>query len=195
MNNMSNNKLRTLARISLVILSMIYFSSCDRSRVDKGYEYFPDMAHGYDYKTYSENPDMEDGRTMREPVEGTIPRHIQPYNYPADFDGRELAGEELENPLSNTPSVIAEGKKQYDIFCMQCHGEKGDGQGILYTNGKYTIPPTSLLEERIIDQPTGETYHVISAGWGVMGAHESLITPEKRWQIISFIENSIQDKK
>jgi mono/diheme cytochrome c family protein len=194
MNDKSNKKLRNLARITLV-LTMVYFSSCDRSRVDKGYEYFPDMAHGHDYKTYSENPAMEDGRTMREPVEGTIPRHTQPYTYAADFDGRELAGQEVENPLTITPSVIAEGKHYYGIFCLQCHGENGDGQGILYTSGRYAIPPTSLLEERIVNQPAGESYHVISAGWGVMGAHASLITPERRWQIISFIENSIQNKK
>ncbi|MBW6478963.1 MAG: c-type cytochrome [Bacteroidales bacterium] len=178
-----------------MILLVFAFASCDRSREDKGYEYFPDMAHGPDYKTYSENPAMADGRTMRKPVEGTVPRHMQPYPYSADFDGRALAGQNLKNPYAIDARFLEEGKALYDIFCAQCHGVEGDGKGWLHTSGKYVIPPTSLISDVIMAQPSGETYHVISAGWGVMGEHGSLITPEQRWKIVAFIEHIIQDKK
>lgn len=187
------NTRRTLVYIPLLVAALALFS-CDRSREDKGYEYFPDMAHGYDYKTWSDNPAMEDGRTMRKPVEGTVPRHIIPYPYTADFEGRELAGQNLRNPLTIDPDMLAEGKRLYDIFCAQCHGREGDGQGWLHTSGKYIIPPTSLVSDEIMAQPQGELYHVITAGWGVMGEHGSLITPEQRWKIVAFIENIIQDK-
>lgn len=186
---------RSLLNLSLVAVFLLTLASCDRSREDKGYEYFPDMAHGYDYKTWSENPAMEDGRTMRKPVEGTVPRHMQPYPYSADFEGRELAGKNLRNPLAINTQMLEEGKELYRIFCAQCHGTKGDGQGWLHTSGKYVIPPTSLLDERIVNQPSGELYHVISAGWGVMGEHGSLISPEQRWKIVAFIENIIQEKQ
>ncbi len=169
--------------------------ACDRSREDKGYEYFPDMAHGSDYKTYSENPAMEDGRTMRKPIEGTVPRHMQPYPYSDDFEGREMAGRELENPLTITQRLLDTGEELYNVFCAQCHGVEGDGQGWLHTSGKYAIPPTSLLDEEIMEQPEGDLYHVISAGWGVMGEHASLISPEDRWKIVAFIEHIIQEKK
>lgn len=185
---------RTLLRISLLMLIATAVLSCDRTREDRGREYFPDMAYGYDYKTWSENPAMEDGRTMRKPAEGTIPRHMQPYPYDADFEGREMAGRELVNPLAINAAMLEEGRELYNIFCAQCHGVEGDGQGWLHTSGKYVIPPTNLLEDRILQQPTGETYHVISAGWGVMGEHASLITPEQRWKIVAFIEQIIQEK-
>lgn len=190
----TKNTGQTVLRISLSFLIATLLFSCDRTREDKGREYFPDMAHGYDYKTWSENPVMEDGRTMRKPAEGTIPRHIQPYMYTADFEGRELAGQELSNPLTITTLMLEEGRELYTVFCAQCHGIEGDGQGWLHTSGKYVIPPTSLLEERIVQQPEGESYHVISAGWGVMGEHASLITPEERWKIVAFIEQIIQEK-
>ncbi len=188
------NKTGIIIRITMILLVFV-FVSCDRSREDKGYEYFPDMAHGPDFKTYSENPAMEDGRTMRKPVEGTVPRHMQPYPYTADFEGRELAGRNLKNPLAINARLLEEGKALYDIFCAQCHGVEGDGLGWLHTSGKYVIPPTSLISDEIIAQPEGELYHVITAGWGVMGEHGSLITPEQRWKIVAFIEHIIQDKK
>lgn len=167
-------------------------ASCDRSRMDKGYEYFPDMAHSPSYQTYSENPAMEDGKTMREPVAGTIPRHLVPYPYPADEQGRDMAGQVLFNPLEANDDIIAQGELLYGIFCFNCHGPQGDGKGNLFTSGKYVIPPASLITPEALEYPSGEIYHVITAGWGVMGAHGPLIQPEERWKIIHFIETTLQ---
>ncbi len=179
--------------VVFALLSILLFS-CDRTREDKGYEYFPDMAHSPAYQTYSDNPAMEDGKTMRVPVEGTVPRHLVPYPYPDDFAGREQAGQALENPLTINEKLLAEGKELYRVFCGNCHGERGDGQGNLHTSGAYVIPPTSLLDPEVMEMPEGEVYHVISAGWGVMGAHASLIQPEDRWKIVAFIEKVLQEK-
>ena len=178
---------------AFVLLTLLLYG-CDRTRMDKGYEYFPDMAHSPAYKTYSANPAMEDGRTMREPVEGTIPRDATPYPYSADFEGREMAGRQLYYPFEITDALLEEGRELYRIFCINCHGQAGDGKGNLHTSGKYIIPPTNLLEERIINQPPGETFHVITAGWGVMGAHASLIRAEDRWKITAFVEKVLQQK-
>ncbi len=178
---------------AFTLLSVLFFS-CDRTREDKGYEYFPDMVHGHAYQTYSDNPAMEDGRTMREPVEGTVPRHLVPYPYAADFEGREQAGQALKNPLTMSDKLLAEGRELYRVYCSNCHGESGDGQGNLHTSGAYIITPTSLLDPRVKEIPEGETYHVITAGWGVMGEHASLIQPEDRWKIVAFIEQVLQEK-
>ena len=176
-----------------MILALVVLFGCDRTRMDKGYEYFPDMAHGQSYETWSENPAMEDGKTMREPVEGTVPRHMEPYPYANDFEGRALAAQNLVNALEITPALLEEGKALYGVYCIHCHGEKGDGKGSLHTSGKYVIPPASLITPQVIAQPPGEIYHVISVGWGVMGAHASLIRPEDRWKIVAFIEQVIQE--
>lgn len=177
-----------------ILTALFVFTGCDRTRMDKGYEYFPDMAHSPAYKTWSANEAMDDGRTMREPVAGTVPRHMLPYPYTNDFEGRELAGLNLSNPLKITTELLEEGKELYRVFCQNCHGEAGDGKGNLHTNGKYIIPPSSLITPEFIALPEGETYHVISMGWGVMGAHASLIRPEDRWKIVAFIEQVLQEK-
>lgn len=192
--NSKRHSLCGKGRLLPLVLAVLLLAACDRTREDKGYEYFPDMAHGPAYQTYSDNPAMEDGRTMRKPVKGTIPRDRVPYPYSNDFEGRAQAGMFLDNPFEATNKVLAEGENLYNIFCSNCHGVKGDGQGNLYTSGVYIIPPTSLLNPEIMAQPSGEIFHVITAGWGVMGAHASLILEEDRWKIVAFIENILQEK-
>jgi len=180
--------------VLLALLAASVLFACDRTRMDKGREYFPDMAHSPAYNTWSDNPVTEDGKTMREPVPGTIPTDRVPYHYPAGEEGRIRAGRELTNPLESTEELPARGQELYGIFCANCHGVEGDGQGNLHVSGKYIIPPTSLLDPAIVAQPSGETYHVITTGWGVMGAHGSLIQPADRWKIVAFIEQVIQEK-
>ena len=75
---------------------------------------------------------------------------------------------------------------------MNCHGENGDGKGFLFTSGKYPYPPASLINEKVKNVPDGEIFHVITVGWGIMGAHGPLIQPDDRWKIVLYIRNSLQ---
>jgi mono/diheme cytochrome c family protein len=179
----------------VLFIAAALFASCDRSRNDKGLEYFPDMFHSPAYKTYSDNPALPGGKTMQEPPEGSIPRGFTPYAYDNSFEGRELAGRELKNPFATDEKLLAEGKNLYGIFCLGCHGASGAGDGILHTSGKYPIKPTSLVEGEILTKPSGEIFHVITQGQGVMGAHASLIRPDDRWKIVMFVEEVLQQNK
>ncbi len=40
--------------------------------------------------------------------------------------------------------------------------------------------------------PDGEIFHVISVGWGIMGAHASQISQEDRWRITAYVKNRLQ---
>lgn len=183
-------------RIIIFMLSIIMiFSACDRSRNDKGYDYFPDMFHSPAYKTYTENPALPGGKTMLEPPDGSVPVSFTPYPYDSSFEARELAGKELKNPFTPNQELLDEGKTLYTIFCMNCHGAGGNGDGFLHTSGKYPIKPASLIEGAILSKPSGEIYHVITKGWGVMGAHASLVRPDDRWKIVMFVEEVLQQQK
>ncbi len=179
---------------SFVLLTGLIFSGCDRTRHDKGYEYFPDMAHSLAAETYAPNTSFADGANMRTPPEGTVPRGIVPYAYPATPEGRELAGKELVNPVEASTENMQEGQRLYTVFCASCHGTAGDGKGSLHTSGKYVLPPASLIADNLKAKPSGEIYHVITTGWGVMGAHGAQIKPEDRWKIVHFIEKNLQGK-
>ncbi len=178
--------------ILLISFTLIFITSCDRTRLDRGKEYAPEMAHSLATETYTENDVFEHGSSALKPVEGTVPRDMIPYQFPATFEGREAAGEAFENPVELTAETISEGKKQYEIFCVNCHGEKGDGQGFLYTSGKYVVQPKSLITEQWKERPGGEIFHVITVGQGVMGAHGPQIEPEDRWKIVHYIQEKLQ---
>ncbi|MCF8337814.1 MAG: cytochrome c [Bacteroidales bacterium] len=176
----------------LLIAVTAIMVSCDKTREERGREYMPDMYHSPAYDTYEESKRTDDGKSALKPVEGTVPRHRIPYPYPATFKARAKAGEELENPVKLTSKVLEEGKKQYETFCINCHGEQGNGEGYLYTSGKYKVKPKSIVTEQWKERPGGEIFHVITVGQGLMGAHGPQIEPKDRWKIVHYIQQKLQ---
>jgi mono/diheme cytochrome c family protein len=175
---------RTFAGIIFIAGWLI---SCDRTNNDPGYDYFPDMFYSRAYETFAENPVFADGKTLREPVAGTIPTDIIPYPYTKTDADRLLAGKDLVNPFAADDANLAMGSRDYGIFCMQCHGAQADGNGLLYRNGLYNFKPASLVNDKMKAAPDGEIYHVISVGQGVMQEHGSIIRPDDRWKIVLYL--------
>ncbi len=183
---------RTLKSLALIGFVTVFLSSCDYNRRTTGWDYAGDLINSNAYETYSENPVFKNGRTMQPPVEGTIPRGFMPYLYHKTDEDRALAAQNLVNELENTHENLERGKVAYGIYCMQCHGEKGDGQGSLYVNKKFIYPPGNLLSEKMRTNPEGDIYHVITVGWGIMGEHGSMIAPADRWKIAMYVKRELQ---
>lgn len=173
----------------IITFSLVLFTSCDRGKNNPGYIYFPDMTYSRAYESFSPNPVFEGGHTMITPVEGTVPRDIIPYYLTNSVEDRVLAGKIYENPFQANETSLTRGHEMFVRFCVQCHGEKGDGKGILYTSGRYPFPPRSLLTDLVQEVPNGEIFHVITVGFGVMGAHGSQINPDDRWHIANYVQN------
>lgn len=151
----------------LLIISVLLLASCDRDRNHPGFTFFPDMEESLAYETWGENPYMPGGKTMAGPVEGTVAIHEHAFRFvktPED----ELRAATLENPLAgefnHENAVIL-----YNRYCLICHGNNGDGQGSLFTSGKYPIPPANFHAERAMEKTDGQLFHNIRAGFGVMG--------------------------
>lgn len=178
--------------IFTVLLAGTLFMSCDRSRKTTGWDFAGDMINSNAYETYSPNPNFANGRTMQPPVPGTIPRGMVPYQYKKTDEDRALAAQNLVNPVENTADNLERGKVAYNIYCAQCHGEKGDGQGRLFVTKKYNYPPGNLLSEKMRANPEADIYHVITVGWGIMGEHGSMLTPDDRWKIAMYIKHELQ---
>lgn len=180
--------LNNIYKSLLAAVLLLFFGSCDRDRNTTGWEYFDDMAHSAAYETYTSNPNFADGKTMRTPVEGTIPNGFQPYIYEKTEEDRLKAGLALVNPFEANKKNLDRGKQVFTIYCMNCHGEMGDGKGFLYTSKKYPFPPANLLSEKIRTRPEGEIYHVISVGFGVMAQHGSQVRPDDRWKVAMYVK-------
>jgi mono/diheme cytochrome c family protein len=183
---------RFLKLAVLVGFVEVIFSSCDYDRRTTGWDYAGDLIESRAYETYTANPVFYNGRTMQAPVEGTIPRGFMPYPFQKSDEDRALAAQTLENTLLNTMENIERGKVAYGIYCMQCHGENGDGQGPLFVNKKFIYPPGNLLNDKMRANPEADIYHVITVGWGIMGEHGSMITPDDRWRIAMYVKQELQ---
>jgi mono/diheme cytochrome c family protein len=186
------NIVKSLGLSGLLIIAMVSVS-CKRDNNSTGHAYFPDMAYSNAYETYSPNPNFADSITMQPPVPGTVPREMIPYQFAKTFEEQQRAGRELVNPLQPTPDVLARGKEQYTIFCINCHGASGKGDGYLVTSKLFTAQPISLVSEFVQVKPDGELFHVITLGSlsTLMGAHGSQIKAEDRWAIVTYVKNGL----
>lgn len=163
----------------------VLVSSCGEN--SRGVEYMPDMYRGPAVETYQ--PIGEQGQiSALRPAENTIPRGFMAYDtYTADQAGYDSAKVSLRMP-DNFPTdslTLADGAKLYGIFCDHCHGETGDGQGILVERGKYLGVPS--YADRQIN--LGTIFHVVTYGKGIMGSHASQLTPEERWKVSQYVMN------
>jgi len=188
---------KTNLTIALIvfIFSVILFSGCDVDQDEPGFSFLPDMVHSRAYETYSPNPNFRDSMTMRRPVEGTVPRGKVPYPYEKTEEDMRLAGKIYKNPLEPTDSVVQQGKRLYEKYCMICHGEQGKGEGLLVTNGTYNYQPRDLTSERVVNRNDGEIFHVITVGYGLMGAHGSIVREKDRWKVIHYIREKLQQQE
>ncbi len=185
-----------LIRLSVLILIPVLLMSCDKSKNNPGYNYMGshDMYYSKYYKAYSPNPVFRDSMTNQLPVEGTVSRGHMPFPYPGATlaeraANQALAGKEVMNPVEVNSEVLANGKEHFEIFCIDCHGRSGKGDGHLFTSGLFPAKPTSLVDEYVQAKPDGEIYYVITYGSisGLMGPHGSQIQPYDRWSIIHYL--------
>ncbi len=173
-------------KYKIVIIAVVFlFSSCDRHRNHPGWTFFPDMEESQAYETWSENPYMPGGKTMAGPVEGTVAIHEYAYNFVKTPEDEQRAAT-IANPLTDEFNQEY-ANVLYNRYCLICHGPNGDGQGSLFTGGKYPIPPASFHAERALNKTDGQLFHNIRAGFGVMGPHGSMMTVDDSWQLVNYI--------
>ena len=173
--------IRILKHISLLVLIVSITSCFDPSKPN--YQYFPNMYESVGYKTYQESDAFPNGIQAQLPVEGSVPRGWQPYEYEDSNEGYESAKLNLKSPLVNNEENLKNGKKMYDIYCSVCHGSKGDGQGILMEREKFLGIPS--YADRDITE--GSIYHVLMHGINLMGSHSGQVNDEERWQIAQYV--------
>ena len=167
--------------IVFLILVLSIISCFDPSKPN--YQYFPNMYESVGYKTYQESDAFPNGIQAQLPVEGSVPRGWQPYEYEDSNEGYESAKLNLKSPLFNSDKNLKNGKKMYDIYCSVCHGSKGDGQGILMEREKFLGIPS--YADRDITE--GSIYHVLMYGINLMGSHAGQVNDEERWQIAQYV--------
>jgi mono/diheme cytochrome c family protein len=109
---------------------------------------------------------------------------------------------DLVNPLPKTMEVLKAGQRAYNIYCMVCHGERGDGDGNIIANpntpgvshsgrtynspDRQFPPPPALHSDRVKDMTDGYIYNYITRGGAIMPKYDH-IPSEMRWSIVNYL--------
>jgi len=171
--------------IGILVASISMVSCFDSSKPN--YQYMPNMYRPVGYETYGSYDVFPQGQEAMLPAEGSIARGWMPYDYPDSTEGLNLAKESLKNPIAVTDESLASGKELYNIYCAVCHGEKGDGNGILVQREKLLGIPSYADPGRVITE--GGVYHVQMYGLNSMGSYASQTNELERWQITQHVMN------
>ncbi|WP_051285229.1 c-type cytochrome [Aequorivita capsosiphonis] len=172
--------MKTLINIGIAIIVSASMVSCFNDK-KPNYQYFPNMYEPVGYETYGEYDIFPGQQEAMMPVENTVPRGFVPYEYDDSTEGLELAKAELQSPYEVTEENLATGAHLYTIYCAVCHGDKGDGKGILVTREKFLgIPSYADAGRNIV---LGGIYHVETYGLNAMGSYASQTNEKERWQI------------
>jgi mono/diheme cytochrome c family protein len=178
--------MRNVLNIAVFIIISISLTSCF-DKESPNYRYMPNMYAPVGLETNGEYDILPNQQVAMLPVEGTITRGWLPYEYENTIEGKALAIKELNNPLEVTDKNLEEGKKLFTIYCAVCHGNKGDGQGILVKREKFLGIPSYADKGRIIND--GSIYHVMMYGLNSMGSHASQTNEKERWQITMHVQD------
>ncbi|MBC3541515.1 cytochrome c [Rufibacter sp. H-1] len=185
-----NNFFRTGAKASLILFSSALLASCGRSDQEQALEYAPDMYYPVAYEPLKQLADNKNainpgGLNMRVPASHTIARGKLGFYTHISKDSAEVAGRELVNPLTRSTVNLEEGKVLYLRFCSPCHGETGQGDGLV--GAKFKGVP-NYTQGRYATLPVGHIYHVIVNGRGRMMPHGTQVNPQERWKIAMYVQ-------
>ncbi len=166
--------------VATAALLLVPFGSC-RGVDTRVHWYFERMIIQPKYLPFATAPFFADGRVMRTPPGGTVPRGTIIERAPAG----EGAGTTF--PIGMTIEMLEIGRKRFDITCAPCHGIAGDGASAVAMKMQLRRPP-SLHEEVIREYSPGRLYQVVVDGYGLMPSHATLLTWEERWAVVAYVK-------
>ncbi len=142
------------------------------------------------YEEYEATSFFPDGLSSRPLVEGTVARaDLLPFGPDVRrtyLTGRDDSGQFVaEMPFSADRGVLERGHDRYKIFCAPCHGQDGAGRGPIVIRG--FSPPPKLYDPKVVNQPIGYYFDVITNGHGAMYGYAARIPVRDRWTIAAFL--------
>lgn len=159
-------------------LGLLALTGCDVPS-----EFFQRMENQAKYEYYESSEFWADGRSLRTPPEGTIPRE-QLVGNPGLTTGSSNGQFVTAIPVTVDKPLLLLGQKKYSIVCAQCHGVLGDGNSIVAENMLLRLPP-SLLE--VANKPAGHFFTAITQGYGVMPSFSGELNTQERWAVVAYV--------
>jgi len=180
--------MKKLSVYILFVTASLMLSCGNDFHRNTGRTYAPDMVYSraVDYYNGTEKIEAQGGTYNKMPATGTIAREQMLPDHIAESDTNLAKAHTC--PVTLKESDLEEGKRLFLIYCGICHGEKMDGNGPLYTSGKFVAMPANLRSgEKYLNMTEGQIYHGIVYGKNAMGAYASQLDTKQRWKVVAYI--------
>ncbi len=146
----------------------------------------PNMDNQPKFKAQSASAFFADGAAMRQPVAGTVARgklHDDDLYWRGvdPTTGKPCA----KSPVAVSETSLKRGQERFNIYCSVCHGQVGDGQGIMLKKGY--VPPPSFHSDLLRGYPDGQIFQSIANGIRNMPSYKGQISVEDRWLIVNYL--------
>ena len=136
------------------------------------------------YRPLTESDFYADKRSARPLIAGTVARdHLNADTY--FYTGKIGSNDGDYLPFPVTADVLARGQQRFNIYCSPCHGEAGDGNGMIVQRG-YKQPPSYHID-RLRKAPLGYFFDVMTNGFGAMPDYSAQVPAKDRWEIAAYI--------
>jgi mono/diheme cytochrome c family protein len=189
-----------------VITLALALGGCGREKLTRAWSFMPNMHNQESVRAFEPEPltgsdnlteSTRTGRSMRQPVAGTVPMNLTPYT----LGVMDAEASKTVNPLPMSMEVLKAGQRAFNIYCIVCHGEYGEGNGNIipdpnnpgysYSGRKYLSevqfpPPPSLVTASIAERTDGELFNNITKGRAIMPKYDH-IPAEMRWSIVHYL--------
>jgi mono/diheme cytochrome c family protein len=162
-----------IRRVALVVAAAAFLAGCRQ-----------DMHDTPRYEPYEASTFFGDGRASRTPPTGTVARgqlRADDHLYTGMVNG--ALAETF--PFEISHSDIQRGQQRYNVFCAPCHGQLGDGNGMVVQRGLRQA--ATYHQDRLREEPAGYFFDVITNGFGAMQGYAEQVPVRDRWLIAAYI--------
>ncbi|MCA9530177.1 MAG: cytochrome c [Myxococcales bacterium] len=149
------------------------------------------------YEVQARSDFFPDHRTMRPPVPDTVAQESDP-SLPVVTGRTEddsawllTVPQKVVQGFGGWKATLERGQDRFNIYCAPCHGNSGDGLGLVARRaaalGAGAILPPTFHQDRIRHMPDGQIFATITHGIRNMPAYGFNIPVHDRWAIVSYV--------
>jgi mono/diheme cytochrome c family protein len=88
-------------------------------------------------------------------------------------------------PFALSHADLKRGQERYTIYCTPCHGQLGDGNGMVVQRGLRQA--ASYHQDRLRQERIGYFFDVITNGFGAMQGYAEQVPVRDRWLIAGYV--------
>ena len=143
-----------------------------------------DMHDAPRYEAFEASASFTDGRSSRSAPAGTVARGWLREDEALNTGKRDgLPVEAI--PFAVAHADIRRGQERFTIYCTPCHGQLGDGNGMVVQRGLRQA--ANFHQDRLRKEPIGYYFDVITNGFGAMQGYAEQVPVRDRWLIAAYV--------